>query len=248
MNTIQIEVCANSVQSALAAQQGGASRVELCDNLLEGGTTPSAGAIKLARKLLQIELNVILRPRGGDFNYSNEEFEIIKEDLKMCKDLGVDGVVIGFLLPDGCIDTEKTLEIVQLARPMSVTFHRAFDMCCNPFDALKKLQNCGVDRILTSGLKNKAIDGATLLRELVSKAQSKPIIMPGSGINETNIEQLKQQTGASEFHVSGRKTVQSKMKFKREHINMGGHPDVAEFEISVTDSNRIQKIVTLAQR
>jgi copper homeostasis protein len=156
-----IEICANGLQSALNAQMGGAARVELCDNLYAGGTTPSAGTIRLARKYLSIALHVLIRPRGGDFLYNAHELEIMKDDIRFCKDAGVEGVVIGILNADGTIDTERTAELIELARPMYVTFHRAFDMCHDATEALEQLIQLNVDCLLTSGQKNKASDGAT---------------------------------------------------------------------------------------
>lgn len=248
MSLIKIEVCANSLESALNAQKGGADRVELCANLYEGGTTPSMGELSLARELLQIDLNVLIRPRGGDFLYSKNEIEIIKRDVVNCKKLGVDGVVIGFLKPDGSIDTELTKEITDLARPMTVTFHRAFDMCRNPEKALEELIEIGVDRVLTSGAENKAIDGLELLNKLVKQASNRIIIMPGSGIRSSNISELIQKTGATEFHVSERKMLPSKMTFKRGHIFMGGLPQIPEYEIRVIDTGKIKEIVDIVRR
>lgn len=248
MSSIKIEVCANSLESALNAQKGGADRVELCSNLYEGGTTPSAGEISLARELLQIDLNVLIRPRGGDFLYSKNEIEIIKRDIVNCKNIGVDGVVIGFLKPDGSIDKELTKEITKLARPMTVTFHRAFDMCNNPEEALEELIEIGVDRALTSGAENKAIQGAELLNKLVKQASNRIIIMPGSGIRASNISELIQKTGAAEFHVSERQSISSKMIFKRDHIFMGGLPQIPEYEIRVIDTEKIKELVDIVRR
>src|SRR5438445_9519302 len=146
-----IAVCVDSVESAMAAEAGGAERVELCDNLMEGGTTPSAGAVAAARKKLEIKFHVIIRPRGGDFCYSDVEFEVMKRDVEFAKQLGADGIVIGILLPDGAIDVTRTRELIDIARPMSVTFHRAFDMTRDAFAALETLIDLGIDRILTSG-------------------------------------------------------------------------------------------------
>ena len=206
-----LEICANSVESALMAQKGGAQRVELCDNIYEGGTTPSYGAILSASKLLNIDLNIIIRPRGGDFCYSELEFEIMKKDIEFAKKLGVNGIVIGILNPDGTIDTLRTKLLVELAKPMSVTFHRAFDVTKDPFKALEDIIECSCDRVLTSGQENKAIEGVSLIKTLVEKAENRIIIMPGSGINEKNIQEIYQKTKAIEFHASLRKNVKSKM-------------------------------------
>ncbi len=247
-NKYLIEVCAASVDSAIAAQQGGAKRIELCDNLYEGGTTPSFATIKSARINLQIGLNVLIRPRGGDFCYSNLEFEIMKEDIRICKELGADGVVFGILLTDGKVDILRTKMLVELSRPMSVTFHRAFDMTPDPLKALEDIISIGIDRILTSGQKNKAIEGRELLKQLIEQADGRIIIMPGSGINEQNIVEIRSFTGAKEFHLTGRKPIQSKMIYRQDGIFMGGLPEISEFEIKVTNSKLIRKIVSLIDR
>jgi copper homeostasis protein len=238
-----IEVCANSLQSALNAQAGGAGRVELCDNLYEGGTTPSHGTILLAREKLHIKLHVLIRPRGGDFVYSDIEFEVKKKDIEFCKEIACDGVVIGCLNVDGTIDIEKTAEAIKIARPMSVTFHRAFDMTCDPFEALDQLIALGVDRILTSGQKNKAPDGKKLIAELVKRAGDRLVIMPGSGINKANIAMMHEFTGANEFHLTGQKKIESKMKYRKEGIYLGGLPQIPEYEIAETDVETIRNVV-----
>jgi copper homeostasis protein len=243
MENYIIEVCAAHVQSAIAAQAGGAKRVELCDNIYEGGTTPSYAAIKVARANLKIELNVMIRPRGSDFCYSDLEFEMMKEDISVCKKLGVDGIVMGILLPDGNIDIARTKQLVTFAKPMSVTFHRAFDMTPEPFKALGEIINLGIDRILTAGQKNTVPEGIELIGQFVKKAGSKIIIMPGSGINEMNILEIRNKTGALEFHLSGRSLIDSKMKYRKEGIFMGGLPEIPEYKISLTDSDRIRKVV-----
>ncbi len=245
---IILEICANSVDSALMAQKGGAQRVELCDNIYEGGTTPSYGAIKVAGERLNIELNIIIRPRGGDFCYSDLEFEIMQKDIEFAKKNGVNGIVIGLLHPDGSIDVKRTKQLVELAKPMPVTFHRAFDVSNEPFQALDDIIDCGCDRLLTSGHKNKAYDGVDLLKKLIEKADNRIIIMPGSGINETNVQEIFEKTGAKEFHASLRKNVLSKMNFKNANINMGGIPQIDEFTISVTDSDRVYKMIQILKK
>ena len=217
--------------------------MELCSGLYEGGTTPSMGEISLAREQLHIDLNVLIRPRGGDFLYSENEIEIIKRDVLFCKSIGVDGIVTGFLKTDGNIDIALTKEILALARPMPVTFHRAFDMCKNQEQALKDLIDLGVERVLTSGAKNKASEGTGFIAKLVKQANGRIIIMPGSGIRAANIQELIKKTGASEFHVSERKTLASKMVFRRENIFMGGLPQIPEYEIRVIDTDMIRKIM-----
>jgi len=245
MNSIGIEVCCNSLESALNAQKGGAHRVELCSNLYEGGTTPSMGEISLARKKLHIKLNVLIRPRGGDFIYSRDEIDIIKRDISFCKEIGVDGVVIGFLKPEGNIDVKLTKEIVELSKPMNVTFHRAFDMCKDPERALEEIIEAGADRLLTSGIKNKAIDGVDNLASLVKIADDRIIIMPGSGIRAENILEIIEKTGAKEYHVSERISVDSTMQFRRENIFMGSMPQVPEYEKHIIDPIKIKEIMDL---
>lgn len=247
MNKPILEVCAGSLASALAAQKGGAFRIELCDNLYEGGTTPSIGTIELARQMLSIRLHVIIRPRGGDFLYSDLEYQIIKRDIERCNQAGVDGVVIGFLTADGKIDIERTREIVQLARPMAVTFHRAFDMAVDPFEALEHLKLTGVDRILTSGQKNQAPDGAELISQLIEKSGDKIIIMPGGGLSEHNISDFAHKVKASEYHATLRHTVESGMNFRRDDVFMGGLSSIPEFSILETDPERVAEMLSKLQ-
>lgn len=245
MSKFILEICANSVESAIVAQTGGAQRVELCENIIEGGTTPSYGAIQQARKELLIDLNIIIRPRGGDFLYSEREFEIMCNDIKIAKDLGVDGVVFGCLLPDGSVDVLRTKQLVALSKPMKVTFHRAFDVSTNPFKSLEDIIECGCSRILTSGQQNKAIAGTELIKNLIAKANERIIIMPGSGIDESNIEEIYHKTGAIEFHASLRKVIKSKMGYKKEGVSMGGSSTLSEFENLITDPERVKKTMEI---
>ncbi len=241
---ILIEACVNSVVSAVEAEKGGAHRVELCDNLLEGGTTPSAASIQLAGKVLSIDLNVIVRPRGGDFCYSDIEFDVMKSDILAAKELGANGVVIGILDVDGRVDTKRTGELIDIARPMSVTFHRAFDMTADPFQALHDLIDLKVDRILTSGQKNTAEEGIALISDLMKEAGEDIIIMPGCGITPENIEKLAEQTGAKELHVFAMKKVESPMIHRNPEAFMGAPVETSEYETSITDADEIQKIIS----
>lgn len=243
MGNCLIEVCAAHYQSAFAAQVGGAKRVELCDNLYEGGTTPSIGLIKYTRTHLSINLMVMIRPRGSDFCYTDDEFEIMKEDIRICKQLGVHGVVFGILLPDGNVDIDRTGLLVELAKPMNITFHRAFDMTPDPFKAMEDIIRLKIDRILTAGQKNKAPDGIELIAELVKSANKRITIMPGSGIHEKNIRKIRDISGAVEFHLTGKKIVESKMQFRKTDIYMGGFKEIPEYFINQTDSDRIREIV-----
>jgi copper homeostasis protein len=248
-NPVLLEICANSVSSALAAQQGGAFRVELCENLYEGGTTPSYGEIKLARKLLQIKLYVLIRPRGGDFLYSDVEYDIITADVNYCIEAGCDGIVIGILNPDGTIDKERCQKLVQLAKDagLGVTFHRAFDMCADLEQGLEDIIALGCERILTSGGKSTAMEGARMIAHLIKKADGRIIIMPGSGISENNVADLVEFTGASEIHSSARVRVESKMEYKNDHIVMGDNYG-DEFVYDQSDAGRVQKILKMANR
>jgi copper homeostasis protein len=242
---ILIEVCANSVESALAGQAGGAARVELCAALIEGGLTPSPAVIEIARERLRIQLNVLIRPRGGDFCYDDTEFAAMKRDIEFCKRAGVNGVVIGILHPDGAVDVERTRELVARARPMSVTFHRAFDMAADAFRALDDVLSLGVERLLTSGQRGSAVQGKELIAELVRRSGDRLIVMPGAGINDGNIRELITATGAREYHLSGQKKIESRMVYRNPHVFMGV-PGLPEYEIGVTDGEKIRRVVQVA--
>ncbi len=241
---IILEICANSAQSAIEAQKGGAERVELCAAIPEGGTTPSYGEIKVAREHLHIALNVIIRPRSGDFLYNNLELEAMKHDIAVSKELGVDGVVFGMLTPDGDIDTSACKELMSLTGGMSTTFHRAFDVCREPFVALEQIIELGFDRILTSGCANSAYEGKELIAELVEKAAGRIIIMPGCGVTEDNIAELEGVTKAHEFHLSARTSIQSKMAYQRDGVSMGGTVEVKEFSNNITSALRVRNTLS----
>jgi len=239
INPISIEVCVDSVESALAAEAGGAVRVELCANLLEGGTTPSAGMIELARANLDLGLQVIIRPRGGDFCYSPIEFEMMKRDIETAKKLGADGVVIGILQPDGSVDLERCAALIALARPLNVTFHRAFDMTCDPYIALEALISLQVDRILTSGQAFSVLEGLDLIAELVQIAGDRVIIMPGGGA-ERNLTKVVQHTGVKEVHLIAPRRLDSPMQYRNPRVFMGGELRPPEYTRLVTDPGRLQ--------
>jgi copper homeostasis protein len=236
-----LEVCAGSLTSALNAQTGGAHRIELCDNLNEGGTTPSPGVMIQAVKLLKIPVFVLIRPRPGDFLYSEEEFEAMKEDILFCKGHGVKGVVVGILRADGSVDMERMMELVTLARPMQVTFHRAFDSASDPFGALEEIINLGIERILTSGQAETAVEGTGLLSELIKKADNRIIIMPGSGITEQNVSDLIKATGAREVHASLRSPVKSRMEFRNRQISNGKEAQ-NELDLMETDPEKVREV------
>lgn len=239
----KLEICVDTVESAINAQSAGADRVELCSSLPEGGTTPGYGTISSARSNLSIGLHVIIRPRGGDFLYSGIEYDIIRRDIEMCGEIGVDGIVVGILEQDGKIDVERTARLIELARPMTATFHRAFDLCNDSLMGLEDVIATGADRLLTSGQSNKAEEGVELLGTLVKRAKDRIIIMPGSGINELNIANIARITGASEFHLTGRKIIDSEMIFHRQNISMGGIAGLSEFSRKVADPDMIRTII-----
>ena len=240
-----IEVCANSVESAVKAQEGGAYRVELCAGIPEGGTTPSYGEIAVARKLLtHTRLHVIIRPRGGDFLYSPLEEEIMVHDIDMATRLGADGVVIGCLKADGSIDTDMAGRLLEhVGKGMSVTFHRAFDMCRDPMEALEQIVGLGIDRILTSGQEATAEQGIPLLRQLVERAAGRIVIMPGCGVNAGNIEKIARETGAGEFHLSARSSIGSGMVYRSRHVSMGGTVCIDEYSRDVTDPAKVRAVL-----
>jgi copper homeostasis protein len=244
---ITLEICANSVTSALAAQEGGAIRVELCENLNEGGTTPSKGQIMIARKLLHIKLNVLVRPRGGDFLYTDLEYDIMTADVRCCIEAGCDGIVIGMLNADGTIDKERCLKLIRMAKHegLTVTFHRAFDTCADQFKALEEIIEMGCDRILTSGGRSTAMEGASVIKRLIEQAAGRIIIMPGSGISETNVADLVTFTGVNEIHSSARVHTRSKMKYENDHILLGLNGG-SEFGLDTTDAERVRNILKLA--
>lgn len=245
--SIVLEVCIDSVEAAIAAQQGGAHRVELCADLLEGGTTPSAGTIQLARRSVDIDVNVIIRPRGGDFCYTPIEFEVMKLDIETAKAAGANGVVIGILNEDGSVDKERTRELVALARPLSVTFHRAFDMTRDPYEALETLIELGVDRVLTTGQESSVLEGLDVITDLVEKAGERIIIMPGGGITERNFKKIVETSGVKEVHFLAPGTRESPMTYRNPNCFMGGELRPPEFRLTVTDPELVKTYVHAAQ-
>lgn len=246
MNTRQdfrFEVCANSVESCMMAQNGGADRVELCAGIPEGGTTPSYGEIKTARRLLtSTRLHVIIRPRGGDFLYTPLQLERMFADISMCKELGVDGVVFGCLTNDGEVDMGANRRLMQCAEGLSVTFHRAFDMCRNPQKALEDIISLGFDRILTSGQQPDALSGAPLLKQLNKQAAGRIILLAGCGVNENNIGRLRSLTGLKEFHFSARTKVRSNMEYINTQVYMGSK-NADEASIDITSAARVSQTI-----
>ena len=227
-NKLLFEVCANSIQSALNAEAARADRIELCEQLEIGGVTPRHEVIIEEKEKISIPIHVLVRPRGGDFCYSEKEFRIMKKDIEWLKQVNVAGVVIGILNPDFTIDKIRCAELINLARPLSVTFHRAFDEVKEPFQTLEELISLGVNRILTSGQKENALDGVILLNQLAKQANDRITILAGGGITEENISAIVQQSGTNEFHFSAKAKL--------------------EDGTYVSDLNRIRKISELARR
>lgn len=233
-----LEICAGSIESALEAQKGGADRIELCDNLLMGGTSPSFGMISVCKKLIHIPIFPIIRPRGGDFVYSEEEFEAMKEDILCCKRLGCEGVVLGILRQNGSIDIERCAELISMARPMQVSFHRAFDRCNNFQKGLEDIISLGCERLLTSGGELQAIGALERIKALVLQSKDRISIMPGSGITEKNLLQILNETGANEFHSTAKRRVE----LSPDPINKTDKTPEFSFE---TSSEIVSKMKTL---
>ena len=215
----KLEVIGFNIESCMAAQDAGADRIELCTSPGEGGTTPSYAFIKAAREKLHIDLYAMIRPRGGDFLYNNEEFEIMKNDVLLCKQSGCDRIVTGILTEDGKVDKKRCEELIGYAYPLGATFHRAFDRVANPLEAMEDIIELGFERILTSGLAPKAIDGKETLAALIKKSAERIIIMPGSGVNASNIISIAESTGAKEFHSSASYYTESKMTYYNSLMN-----------------------------
>jgi copper homeostasis protein len=214
-----LEICCFNLPSALIAQEAGAQRVELCASPDEGGVTPSAGLIRTARECLHIDLYPIIRPRGGDFLFSDEEYRIMLRDVELCRKAGCNGIVIGLLNADGTIDKDRSARLVELAYPMGVTFHRAFDHSASPHQALEDIIGTGCERILSSGQRPKAAEGVLLLKELIVQADQRIIIMPGSGIRASNLAEIRERTGATEFHSSARTNRPGRMEYINPAMN-----------------------------
>lgn len=239
-NAPVLEVCVDSVASAIAAEKGGGDRLELCSNLIIGGTSPSPALYQEVRKHTSIPIRVLLRPRFGDFCYNDSEFEILKEEVRIFQKLRADGVVIGILKPNGVLDMERMKMLCELAGDMTITLHRAFDVCKDPMKTLEQAKHLGIDTILTSGQKNNCIDGKELLRDLVKCAEDDIEILIGSGVNAGVISELAPYTGAMAFHLSGKKECNSAMKYRKDDVAMG-LPLMSEYIIWQTDEEMIRQ-------
>ncbi|MBS6643034.1 MAG: copper homeostasis protein CutC [Clostridiaceae bacterium] len=240
MKKYRLEACVDSVESACQAAEGGADRLELCSNLIIGGTTPSPALFNRIRELMDIKINVLIRPRYGDFLYTDHEFEIICSEIKAFRELGADGIVAGCLTADGFLDIGRMNRMRELAGGMDLTLHRAFDMCRDPFKTLHQAVEAGVNTILTSGQKNTCMEGKELIKELVGISEEKIDILVGGGVNADVIRALIPETGASSFHMSGKVILDSGMEYRKEGVSMG-IPGIGEYERFRTDKEAIRK-------
>lgn len=233
-----LECCVDSVESAMEAEKGGANRIELCSALVIGGLSPSKALFEKVKENVNIKIHVLLRPRFGDFCYTQFEHEIIKQEIRMFKELGADGVVIGTLNPDGSLNMEQMQELVEEANGMSITLHRAFDMSADPFKTLEDVKQLGIHTILTSGQRNSCIDGKELLGELVEKADGKVDILIGGGVDVSVIPMLYESTKATSYHMSGKVTLDSGMEYRKEDVSMGV-ASMSEYQIWRTSAERV---------
>ncbi len=244
MKNYILEICTDSVESSLTAFHAGANRLELCSNLIIGGTTPSSSLFRAVRKYCNIKINVLIRPRFGDFCYTDYEFDIIKEEVKLYREIGADGIVIGILKPDGNLNINQMEEIIELAEGIPITLHRAFDVCADPLKTLEESIKIGIKTILTSGQKNKCVDGLKLIKELVHRSQGEIDILVGGGVNAEVIEMIHSVTKASSYHMSGKVIKDSPMIYRKEEVSMG-LPSFNEYQILLADSNEIQRAADL---
>ncbi|HSN09433.1 MAG TPA: copper homeostasis protein CutC [Hanamia sp.] len=236
---MKLEIIGFNIESCIAAQEAGADRIELCAGPGEGGTTPSYAFIQTAREKLKIDLYVMIRPRGGDFLYSDEDFEMMKKDVAVCKKLGCDGIVTGILKADGNVDKKRCKELIELAYPLEATFHRAFDRVKDPFESLEEVIESGFERILTSGMKPKAVESTDLLAKLIKQADKRIIIMPGSGVNADNIIAIAKSTGAKEFHSSATISKETEMKF----INTQMKESLTHISVNKEDVKKMRRLL-----
>jgi len=235
-----LEIACFSLEAAIIAEKAGADRIELCAGPLEGGLTPSFSMITLARRILKIPIHVMIRPREGDFLYSIKELNSMEYDIEMIKDIGIDGVVLGILNSDGSIDIRNLQRMVKIADPMTVTFHRAFDLVKDPFLSLKDIMSMGAIRILTSGQRPTALEGKELIAKLIQSAANKILIMPGSGVNSTNIAELSAYTLATELHASARSIIRGKMKYSNPLVSLHAGSNIQDTSILIPDAEQIR--------
>lgn len=243
----KIEICVEGIDGLMAAQTAGADRVELCAGLVEGGLTPSLGVVRESQRQASIPFHVIIRPRGGDFLYSEREFATMIDDVKAMRELGVAGVVIGCLTPDGRIDEVRTKALVEAAGPMSVNYHRAFDMTADYREAIEALVRCGVQRVLTSGQRDTAVEGSDVLKDSVAIANGRIAIMACGELDASNIAQVRQATGVDEMHFASPVTIKSGMEFRNPHVGMGGTAIEREYQVTLTNVDAVRATIAAAR-
>ncbi|MXQ92692.1 hypothetical protein E5288_WYG004351 [Bos mutus] len=247
-NGFLMEVCVDSVESAVNAERGGAGRIELCSGLLEGGTTPSMGVLQVVKQYVQIPVFVMIRPRGGDFLYSDREVEVMKADIRLAKLYGADGLVFGALTEDGHIDKELCMSLVEICSKFkSVLFISAFDMVHDPVAALETLLTLGFERVLTSGCDSSALEGLPLIKRLIDQAKGRIVVMPGGGITDRNLQRILEGSGATEFHCSARSARDSGMKFRNSSVAMGASLSNSEYSLKVTDVTQVRTLNAIAK-
>lgn len=237
-----LEIACFSLEAVIIAEAAGADRVELCSGPLEGGLTPSFSMISMARSMLKIPIHVMIRPREGDFLYSPRELKSMEYDIEMIKDTGIEGVVLGILRSDGSIDTRNLSNMVEIAEPMNITFHRAFDLTKDPFKALNDIINTGTCRILTSGQRSTALEGKDLIAKLIQSAEGKISIMPGSGVNSFNIADLYKYTEAKEFHASARRLIKGGMNYSNPLVNLHAGSIIQDTSVILPDPEQIREM------
>jgi len=246
--SFELEVCCENWQQACAANEAGATRIELCSALAQGGVTPSLALVEKAVKELSLQVHVLIRPRSGDFLYSKAEIDLIKRDIEFCKSVGAHGVVVGFLTPDGQVDRELTRSVCQWAAPMKITFHRAIDMCRNPLEALESIKETGVNYVLTSGQAATALEGQAILAQMVKLAGESITVMPGSGVRMHNLLELHKLTGARAFHMSARTPLDSAMTWRKTALSMGAQSLDEEYIIQTHDEMVLRQAVEIIRQ
>jgi copper homeostasis protein len=242
-----LECCVDSLESAIEAKIGGANRIELCSNLIIGGTTPDLNLFHLVKEQVGLNTRVLIRPRYGDFCYSDSEFEIIKKNVEVFLQAGADGVVLGILTPDGSLDLERMEQLTEAAKGLPIALHRAFDMCKNPMEVLEQAKALGISTILTSGQRNRCIDGKGLIKELIKASNGQPEILVGGGVVPEVVPELIRDTNAKAFHLSGKVTVNSRMEYRKENVSMG-LPWFNEYEILRTDNKKIEEVREILEK
>lgn len=243
-----MEVCVDSVESAVNAFRGGAKRIELCSSLIEGGTTPSVGLLRVVKQQVNIPVHVMIRPRAGDFHYSDQEMDVMRTDIQVLKENGADGFVLGLLHRDGTVDMNRTQELIDLSRPLSVTFHRAIDVTVNIVQSLELVVSLGCDRVLTSGGEATALEGTATIRKMIEQTAGRLTVVPGGGITERNLRRILDETGASEFHASAATARHTTMTYVNPAVSVSSSHVNNDLQlVKVTDRDRVRSLISVAR-